>query len=1805
MANIQKNFIQGKMNKSVDERLIPNGQYIDALNVRLGSTEASEIGSVENSKGNTKITSLEFNDEALSSDARCIGAYSDGSEETIYFFVHDPTFGGSPTGKLDLIVSYDEQSNTTTYHCISLKEGATGTNTTLNFNPSFLISNVDKIEDLLFFTDNTNPPRFINVTRNYDNPFNLIDVFTAESLLVIKKPPTFSPPISLYTAGDNNYLEDKLLCFAYRYEYEDNDFSATSQWSKPAFIPKGFRFGSDDYLNNGMENGRNGVTVTFNTGSELVTAVEVLFKESNGTILNIIDKFSKEEFGYADNQDVDIQFDSNQIFTVLNLDQLGRLYDAVPLKSKAQTLIGNRLIYGNYFEGYNLKDVNGERLNLDYSTSLVSKSIGLEDLTEALSDSVYTIDGTRTISNSLVSIDLTGANLIKGGQITLDITFTHNSFSGSPVPGAEIADITIAFAFTLPTNYSSVGSLVNSVEFQDILSATVANNKSVVTACTGTTWTDTFNCEMPNSLDTFFAYTSGISSTVYPAVGPILASEVNNNLVLQFPAMQWSNTDPALGTPTNIVTEYFSVLIAQATYQEISSTESLHSDRDYAVGIVYMDDFSRASTALLAPNSTVYVPCGNSDTKNSITIDLPINMLPPFWAKRYKFVLKPSATIYETIYCNVFFADPNSNATFFLLEGENNEKISEGQRLKVKRDTSGALQNCSYATVLEKANQAKGFIKFPSQYSADDVDAPAGTYAKIVASDFSIVIDEDAVKNAENEQCTDTANFSPFATVGVNTFDSNTSAYIDYTIPAGSRINLNFRFKRRGTGDGNNSCERRIYELDLKLVSTATYANFQDWYFGDNVQLRLDDGQWEGGNGAGEPNNTQVNSSTNSFSGQPNLVQAGLTQSFLDNNQYKFVRSSTDNGLWLCARGTTSCSGVFQKEKRRSCTRITVEVFRAEDTIIFESEPLNALDDVFYEGDQSYPIVAATGLHGGGTNAQIITGNRTQTSVLSGIIKTTLFDCYAFGNGAESFKIRDSIGGQQLQTGNRAITVSNQDYRESHRFADLTYSGRYSDVSNINRLNEFNFSTLNFKILEDSFGPINKLFGRETDVLVLQEDKISYVLAGKNLLSDSAGGGSVASIPEILGTQIARKEVYGISDNPESFVCYGTDKYFTDSKRGAVLQLRGTSLQNEQLTVISESGMRGWFRDLFIDSFATQKLGGYDPYMNEYVLSNNCIALPQTARIENCGITTQFNLLKPAAPQTFTVELGQQVGVVTLSWLAAIIASGTTWTVTAVYDGVTYTSGPVTTAAQLTFDKNSINVTTAIITVSAQSGDVANLNLTVSCPAAVQLTVKTIVITGDTNVGQFINSYYNFTDGTFQSVTTSQLVEFASGGSPIVSSFVEVTGGQGTSTIPTNLSTVQLGVFKKPNNDFIFSVADNKFGYLRSSTNYQNNDANINALVTAITAANQFLTTNVTLAPQKYFGEFTLPDVADDFLYLVYDLRAPLKLRMFTSPNSAVDACCNGLVVNYYIDTNDFNTATAIYIDSDLTTVAPSGYYVFNNASRSYLGGVMGSISPCQSCNETCTLQPFQLANQGSYAIPAVAGIYSLTLSTGALIGLIRGFLSDLTNKAVGIQIVSNSTIFNDWSQLDTGYKQTANNDSAWLGDSSVGPAGGTTYTNQNVYTWNGTAWATLSTAGYAVNGTTNYNATQGANSLCPIPKTQAGQTPTTITILNPLGVAFEFALQCPQVLVGIPYNSTPYPNPVDACNATGTSQLGYSSGFLTNANEFTQWGFAYTTTFGTSPIGVGYYKINDSTSNGYMQVDNNGVIIDVGTCPP
>jgi len=333
MAKTTRNFIVGRMNKSVDERLIPNGEYIHAENVR---TENSEIGSVENSKGNKVLVTPYYPTSTNDTHSfKCLGSYADSANETIYWFVHADNVLVGATQKLDMILSYDVVTQFLTYHVVSIDDGG-GENTTLDFSDTYLINGINKVDNLLFFTDNRNPPRFIDIDKNYEEPNVNIDQFSAEDILVIKRPPNTAPTLALIqTADTETYLDERFVCFAYRYKYANNEYSATSQWTQPAFNPKTFNLSLESSLNEGMVNLFNAVNVTYNTGGPLVVEIQVLFKEADNNIIKVIESFNKEELGLGDNNNETIMFDNSKIFTLLTDSEILRLYDNVPLLAKS------------------------------------------------------------------------------------------------------------------------------------------------------------------------------------------------------------------------------------------------------------------------------------------------------------------------------------------------------------------------------------------------------------------------------------------------------------------------------------------------------------------------------------------------------------------------------------------------------------------------------------------------------------------------------------------------------------------------------------------------------------------------------------------------------------------------------------------------------------------------------------------------------------------------------------------------------------------------------------------------------------------------------------------------------------------------------------------------------------------------------------------------------------------------------------------------------------------------------------------------------------------------------------------------------------------------------------------------------------------------------------------------------------------------------------------------------------------------------------------------------------------------------
>ena len=1523
MANITRNFIKGRMNKSVDERLIPDGEYVDAINVRMGSTEGSEIGVIENTKGNEPLTTLSYKGVPLSSDAKCIGAFEDGANETIYWFVHDsnyPVSTGAPTGKLDLIVSFDVQDAIINYHVVSVNDGS-NLNTTINFDPKYLITGVDKVSDLLFFTDNKNAPRFINVRDSFLNP-NASGVdyggnsdLLAERLLVIKKPPLYAPTVDLLELGgiENNYLEERYICFAYRYRYADGDYSATSPFTDPAFVPEAFNFNPSSLLNEGMINRYNAVNVGYNTGGPLVKSIELLFKNAQDSTIKVIDKFNKSDRGFSDNSTQTYLFDNSNIFTILPVSEILRLYDNVPRFALGQTILGNRLIYGNYIDGYNLQR-NAFDTQVEYTVDLISENISSETVEGNESNVTYTIP-TRNITKTSKGegeFDLSSfaTKLKKGSVLTFDISFEHNSFApaANPQPTSQTSNIDISFSFKLARDYTSVYDLGTSNEFINKVGSNSPRNINPVyaptgnTSCNGVTFTDDFNCSIPNNLpsgassgsvEKFGSAISGdslvgttgyndneaIEITVFP-IGSSL-----NTVILKLPYMRFVDDVNQGSNITEDIYEFYDVTFVSVTLESTINLGSLHSNRGYEIGMVYMDDFGRSSTALVSSNNSLQVPCSASLSKNSIQVSIPTRQLGPEWATHYKFVIKPDEENYEVIYSNIYYRTTDANYAYILLEGENSQKVEEGDRLIVKKDSGGATASCVNVTVLEKKS-----------FAADDIeqDSLAGTYMKIGTNEINLTEQENStilygLERAESGNSTGygtmmTYNSSrsfnpglyPVITYPMSITDSSGNFY-DYDVPAGSRVAVNFNFYRNGS---TFNCNKITMSLSVFMQASRNYSNMFDFLIGENFQGELDNANFSDSNNKNIFYPTRLPYNSNAMLNNP--VKTGLAQ-----NVFWWTNGNgTTSPSFLSMTGTLQCGETPSGKK--SVAIATFDVYRADGTVAFETEPQDALPDVWFESADTYTI-NSNGYHSG--------NEQNQNASLPAIVKTDFYNCFSFGNGVESYRIRDSIVGKTFNLGNRVLTTSEKEYREAHRYADLTYSGVYNEENNVNKLNEFNLGLLNFKPLEQSFGPIQKLFGRETDILTLQEDRISYVLQGKNLLSDAGAGSALTSVPEVLGTQIARIEEYGISNNPESFVQWGASKFFTDAKRGAVIQLKGTSAQNEQLAVISEQGMRSWFRDLFIDSFGTQKLGGFDPYMNEYVLSSNNTLKPIDEQCIDCDTTVGQLVVDDLNPYDFCVDVGDLVG--DLSIVIGIepsVADNSPFDITYTYAGVTtvYTSNNPPLSDIILINKSSVadQKISIVISKAIDPDEKSYIDLiNVGCPVADIITIVPISITSNANSGEYIHSEYSWTDGSFVSPLHSRLVEFKSDAvsNPIVSDYDSIVGPQGAGIIPADGAIVSLVCNKINFDDFVFNKNTNNFRYLRSNTLYdETDDADMQALLAAATTATPI---DDTFEPAKYSSSFTMPSTGT-YLYLIWDYRLSTEDDLCFG-STLVGSCCD------------------------------------------------------------------------------------------------------------------------------------------------------------------------------------------------------------------------------------------------------------------------------------------------------------------------
>ena len=1424
------------MNKGLDERLIPDGQYRDALNVEVSASEGAGVGALENIKGNTNISNQTF-----TANAKTIGAVADEANNNIYWFVNDPDGAGAG---FDYVLKYNEINGITT---VLLKDTIGNANSVLKFNPSYLITGVNIIDGLLFWTDNINPPRRLNVAKYYPT-----DGFIEDDISVIVKPALNSPLITLQnstTTNQENNLEDKFLEFACRYKYENDEYSAISPFSSTAFGPSSYSYDFGDGEFESMINTYNQVEVSYfingsNPGSGWVPdprikEIQLLFRDTASTNINVIQSFTIEEITTNPSLGIDADgrfnniFDNSKIYTVLPPDEITRLFDNVPLKAKAQELIGSRIAYGNYVQFYDIIDSSGKPIDIDYSLEIQSTAVSGTPLPTFRSDRDYEI--------GLVYLD-------EYSRMTTVLTSDSNTIHIPPTDSPTANDIRVSINNEAPSFAKKYRIFIKQPKgkyynifpiyyFVDEVFRWFRINQSDV--------------DKVKINDYIIAKT-------YDGV----ATKVDKQYkVIDIQSQPEDFLDNSESQPAGL---YFKIKVDDSSI--FDGTDVF--DRSYSTahwskfnntsgsGSVGARDWINTSDGERIPIVNTPVYYGNSNTNNQLDIigfTAGSNTFGPNetytqWIRDFRIKITIDGN-------NTFHWDIFSDSGYVRCQGTENTVIDSVNGNSINNTNVSGPTLCK--------------IKFPvpSGYKIGDYWI-INIHCKNWQNIFGNFINWDTTNNPQqaallpsnnswrkNDDGSDVVSRPQPQSTGYTT--------IDRTISAGARIRIRIKDVsgvQRTSGVTSPSGAGVNWQEWQEWVSPLQYVNIEEWFwqsgaYRDFVHLNT--------------NGDDIGVSNVFFRRGFSILQdpSGFNGGFYNYLQQTISsQNPTLNGNWsaytaqfgtvyMGIRGTGAAHDPGIGIQKRGYIECEMEIIQQTNNNVFETIPEENPADIYHELSDTFDII--NGAHQGNlgassnqnlttnTPAKISINTTTKLAATQSDIENSMYNAYCFGNGVEGLRIRGDFNASALAYSPRVSSVI-EDYKQQRVEEAITYSGIYRENTGINNLNEFNLSLANFKYIDKFFGSIQKLHARDTDLVAFQENKVSKILYGKNLLSDAVGGGAVASIPEVLGTQVTFTGEYGISENPESFATWGNDMYFTDSRRGAVMRLGSNGMFE-----ISSQGMRDYFKDLFISNSRTQKIGAIDPFKERYVLANNDTLNPPC----------DFSVKPPSGGLTIGNAANTDVWTVVSNTEWTVAWVGATWltvnTQATPYSGEDSEFLNFTYAANATGSNRSVTVTFTACGVSYP--------FTIIQYATLPIDRKVIVIGNSVDGGLIANQKYDFTSN-----TTGGDIDFD--GVALTKNAFALDNGfnsfEGVDSIPVAGDTVTLkaGVtgtdtIKPFNPNF-----GNSLRYLVTDVEYS--EADVKTLILLSTA------TTPAIVGSNYEGAFTFARPSNEkFLYLIYDYR--------------------------------------------------------------------------------------------------------------------------------------------------------------------------------------------------------------------------------------------------------------------------------------------------------------------------------------------
>ena len=362
------------LNSDADSKIINKVSMLDALNVYSGPDNEGLSEGVKNDSGDGVLKNIRGNEEVsihageeLPGDCRVIGSVEDVKNSITYFFVYsnnannqgvwaydkndilNTASGGEAQGPFIRLIYKSAQFNFPQNGFVKADVVYTSASKTLDdLGDSF-----DK-DVLIYFTDGVNEPRKLNAYRAFSEfsgsqayPNNIY----AESDFICACPRVPLEPITFQFDFDpsksvSGFSRSGGFKFAYQYIYKDGIESAISPYSDVAFPPSVLNQGSQTYIDHSQFN-----RCVLNIPSENIEEVKeirILAKEGAAGNFGIIDEID-------DLIDSDFQtynFYNDRISRGVSTDEVNKQFDSVPRNAVSQAAISNRMMYGNYLDGF-------------------------------------------------------------------------------------------------------------------------------------------------------------------------------------------------------------------------------------------------------------------------------------------------------------------------------------------------------------------------------------------------------------------------------------------------------------------------------------------------------------------------------------------------------------------------------------------------------------------------------------------------------------------------------------------------------------------------------------------------------------------------------------------------------------------------------------------------------------------------------------------------------------------------------------------------------------------------------------------------------------------------------------------------------------------------------------------------------------------------------------------------------------------------------------------------------------------------------------------------------------------------------------------------------------------------------------------------------------------------------------------------------------------------------------------------------------------------------------------------------------